>query len=442
MENKRQKLVWLIFAIFAAIVFEGALRKWVFPDYQQYFFFIRDPFVIIAYLYALHAGLTPKKGSLLYLVLAFTIIITLFSFFQTLYSHLPWWIIGYSWRTHFLMLPLSLIIGSFLKTEDMIKIAKYSLRITPVYLVIAYYQSILPYDHWINGGVLGLFKPLTASNGLVRTEGLFTSSVGNALFVAFLIAAILAIWLKDDWACACSKIEKYAYTVLVSTIVILSGQRTTFLLAGLILVVNIVSSIIAGRNMTIKAFKPVVAMCFAAALLLLVIFPQHYAAITNRFIGSGLENSAVGLDIAGRVYEDLTNFYKEFALKIPEAGLGIGYSSNAAQMYNLTVIDIYSENEWGRHIIELGPFFGFLMIVFRVFLFLYLLIMSLHVTIYQKSPVAMLFFAGLAPFLLFGQLTGNGIASGMVWFMTGVVLAIINEEQNKYVSTDCIHKMA
>lgn len=430
MEEKRQKLVWIIFMVFLAIIFEGVLRKWIFPSYQKYFFFVRDPFVILAYVYALHANIPPKRGLLMYLIAAFTFVVTVFAFFQTLYSHLPWWIIAYSWRTHFLMLPFALLIGSYINKEDLKKLFRFTLRLTPIYTVIAYFQSVRPISHWINAGLLGMFTPLRAEEGLIRTEGFFTSSVGNALFVGMLVAILLLTWVKENWSDIVGLREKIVYTFCSCVILALSGQRTTFLLVGLVIASGLVLSTVVGRNMLIRYMKPSVSFIVICTLLLVYVFPQHLASISRRF-STRSSTGVAGLDIVERTIGDLTSFYKMFVDKIPLMGLGLGYSSNAANVYNLSVIEVFSENEWGRHIIELGPIVGFLVIVFRVFISIYLLLLSSVTFLKNNDPAPFLFYSILLPYLLFGQLTGNGIASGFVWFLTGIVLALLSKNPNE-----------
>lgn len=438
MEEKRQKLVWIIFGVFLAIIFEGVLRKWVTPSLHQYFFFIRDPFVVLAYAYAFYADLTPRQGTIFYLVIFFTITISFFSFFQTLYSHLPWWIIAYSWRTHFLMLPLTLIIGSFVNAKDLKRLFRFTLRLTPIYVVLVYFQSISPQDHWINAGWLGLFQPLGVG-ALIRTEGFFTSSVGNAIFVGFLVVILLSMWLREEtWNDIVNKKEQYTFAVFTAAILVMSGQRTTFLLVGLIILAGFLASLASSRQMLIKFLKPVLSLITLATILLIFVFPQHRKAIYSRF-NTSYPGQIAGYDLVERTVYDLSSFYKEFATKIPDMGLGIGYSSNAAYVYNITVVDLVSENEWGRHIIELGPYFGFFVIVFRIFMFLYLLFLCLRFALIHKDPVPFMFFTLLAPFLLFGQLTGNGIASGFIWFLAGVVLSLLADSINTEQSHEILN---
>ena len=43
----------LILTIYLFVVFEGTLRKWIFPGAFDFLFFVRDPVVVAAYVYAL-----------------------------------------------------------------------------------------------------------------------------------------------------------------------------------------------------------------------------------------------------------------------------------------------------------------------------------------------------------------------------------------------------
>jgi hypothetical protein len=429
MEKKRQTLVNLIYCVFLAIIFEGVLRKWVFPSQQQILFFVRDPFVILAYLYALHHGLKPASGVFFYASAGFTGVITIFSFFQTIYSHLPWWIIAYSWRTHFLMLPLSILIGSFMKTQDLKKLFRFSLYLTPLYAVVAYFQSTNEQSHWINAGRLGMFKPLPSAEGIIRTEGFFTSSVGNSLFAGMLVAILAVYLLKDTWADLIGKRLLYVSSLSTASIIVMSGQRSTFILACLIITSALVASLMISRRMLIKFFQAGTFAIILSAFLLFYVFPQHRAAITTRFVASSPESEFIGSDLVERIRADFFDFGKSTQGQIPAMGLGLGYSSNAALVYNISVMQIYSEGEWGRHIIELGPYFGFLTIIFRLFIFIYLLVLALSRAFFTKDPSPLIFLAVIASSILSGQLTGNGIGSGFIWFLAGVVLALSRIEE-------------
>lgn len=426
MEKKRQNLVGLGFLVLLTILFEGVLRKWVFHGYPRALFFVRDPFVLAFYIYAFYNNFLPQRGLLFYTTSFFILVITIVSFIQTVFSHLPWWIIAYSWRTHFFMIPFALLMGNILSKDDIKRIFSFVMHLTPVYAVLVYFQSINPRAHWINAGFSGYFAPLDAAQLIIRTEGFFTSSVGNAIFVGFLFAIVLSLWMDRKLKSQFHSGNLIAYSLLSCLILAVCGQRTTFLLIGVVFFTGLISSLV-----SIHCFKSffkvsILALLFGSFLMFFV-FPVHFNAIFTRFSTPSSEGIP-GLEPVERIIRELTNFYTVYINIIPPTGLGLGYSSNAAYMYNISVVDLSSETEWGKHIVELGHYFGFMTIAFRVFLFFYLGMIVAKSVLISKSTVAALFYGVLAPFLLFGQLTGNGIASGFIWYLTGVVLALVRIE--------------
>ena len=44
-----RKIETLVLVIFWLLLMEGAIRKWVAPQYAQYLFFVRDPFLLLVY---------------------------------------------------------------------------------------------------------------------------------------------------------------------------------------------------------------------------------------------------------------------------------------------------------------------------------------------------------------------------------------------------------
>src|ERR1700740_706341 len=54
-----RRLIWLYFWL---LLIEGALRKWVLPDYSNPLLLVRDPGVIATYLLAIPGRVFPKNG--------------------------------------------------------------------------------------------------------------------------------------------------------------------------------------------------------------------------------------------------------------------------------------------------------------------------------------------------------------------------------------------
>src|SRR6185369_16466689 len=64
-ELGRRRLVALVTFIYLLLIFEGAIRKWMFPSLAQALFFVRDPFVLAAYWIAVRHGFFPKSSGFL-----------------------------------------------------------------------------------------------------------------------------------------------------------------------------------------------------------------------------------------------------------------------------------------------------------------------------------------------------------------------------------------
>jgi len=83
-ERGRRKLVALIMLVYVLLIFEGSIRKWMFPTLAQVLFFIRDPFVLIAYFLAFRHGFFPKRNVMMMTGLAFGVLSVLLVAAQTL----------------------------------------------------------------------------------------------------------------------------------------------------------------------------------------------------------------------------------------------------------------------------------------------------------------------------------------------------------------------
>ena len=59
-EKIRRIIVFCTFAIYWLLIFEGALRKWVLPNAQEWLFFVRDPFALAIYFLAIKYDMWPK----------------------------------------------------------------------------------------------------------------------------------------------------------------------------------------------------------------------------------------------------------------------------------------------------------------------------------------------------------------------------------------------
>src|SRR5579885_3435380 len=129
-EQGRRLAVYLVFLIYWLMIFEGALRKWVFPAGQEIIYFIKDPIVLFSYLVAFRYELWPRSNFLALLTGALGVVYLLLGAFQITLSHLNPLIALYGWRNYFLFIPIAFLIGNTFKGADLAKLLRQILLIT------------------------------------------------------------------------------------------------------------------------------------------------------------------------------------------------------------------------------------------------------------------------------------------------------------------------
>ena len=103
-ERARRSVVRLVFVLYLLAIFEGALRKYVLPEFGQYIFFIRDPVLLWTYVVATRAGLWPRNGAMFRASLAVAVLGLVLLVLQSAFgapSDLRLVLGAYGWRAYF-----------------------------------------------------------------------------------------------------------------------------------------------------------------------------------------------------------------------------------------------------------------------------------------------------------------------------------------------------
>ena len=114
----------IVLLIYVVLLFEGALRKWVFPDAMDLLFFIRDPIVITAYIYALSTLGLKLRSSTLKFGIALMVTGGVAGAISVWEGRLDVSIYAYGFRNYFVYLPLVYLIGQRLTYQGWCAIAK------------------------------------------------------------------------------------------------------------------------------------------------------------------------------------------------------------------------------------------------------------------------------------------------------------------------------
>lgn len=352
-----------VYLYFFLLLFEGALRKWILPQFSDALLLIRDP-VAIYILYAAWKFRIPYLNSYVGLMTAISF---LAFYFAMLKGHGNLWVALYGLRITILHFPLIFIIGHVFDKENVERIASWMIVLCIPMLVLTIIQFYSPQTSWINKGIgeggsgagfsgaLGYYRPpgiFSFTNGLV----LFFSICSSFIYWSFTERIKLTKWISyAALFCLILSIpfcisRALFFSILITTIFYLSASfkfwlsffyiiTASFLLIIFVNVIGNFEFIDTGIN----------------------VFKERFTAaneseggmnevILDRFLG-GLGRALVSAD------------------DYPFWGLGLGLGTNAGSFLQAGKIEfLIAEGEWGRVIGEVGPLIGLMMILIRVFL--------------------------------------------------------------------------
>jgi hypothetical protein len=346
----------------------------------------------------------------------------------------------YGWRNYFFYLPLPFIIGRYLDLQDLRRLLEVTALISLVMGGLAVAQFRSPASAPINGGSGDTSEEYYGNQGIagafVRPFGTFTSNLGLATFTASAVTAAMYLWLglsrsrslRPYLLLACATVGPFSCLSV-------SGSRAAFVWSGLVIVLLILGVSLAHGGLGTKAATIVVVLILSGAVTAPVLFPEAIWAMSNRWSGAGAieEQRYGGGGIWGRAFYEVFSF-NVLLSDTPLLGYGLGSAGNAAWRLQTDPPPwsaspeklAAAEGDWGRHILELGPIFGCLFILYRVALTIWLAKEALAATRRSGHPLPWLLFAFVGILIFNGQITGNGTTNAYGWLFTGFCLAAAN----------------
>lgn len=435
-ERARQRLVWTVLLIYLLAIFEGAIRKYIAPQLGQYIFFIRDPFLLYAYILATRFALWPRRHmfftlSLFMCVLGVLLFVLQASAFGLDNTRLMLGI--YGWRSYFFYVPLAFLIGAQFRRADLRLFARITvwLAVPIAILVVAQFSS--PPNAPINVGVAEeqalQFKSVGITAERIRTTGTFTSPAGQQQFIASAFALMVALLLMPRREAGVLFVGLTACGVL--TCLALSGSRGSMLHCGLIGLFAMGLALV-GRSAALKAkalFLPL-GLIAAAAVLYPIVFPVGFETFMARWHGAAMAEQEIQGGVLGRALLGQVDFIRLLDT-VPVLGYGLGYGGNASIALGAEVDGVKPgllvEADLSRQIVDLGPVFGLCYIAVRLALVVWLWRRVHAATRTRPDPLPVLLFAYVSYTILFGQITGHGTINVYGWLFTGLCIAASRE---------------
>jgi hypothetical protein len=412
--------------VYWLLILEGALRKWVLPQFQKEIYFIRDPIVLTVYWMSIRYRLFRHSTIILTITVLIAWLCMMEVMFHAMTGRCDPLLTGYGLRSYFFYIPLALVIAETFDRADLERLVRQTLLFSIPAAVISIFQSLEPAGAIINAGISGdpenQVHTLGVGAHLVRTTGTFSSNFGQALFVGSVLAMLIWVWALPANNRPLRGMTLLAVTAAALANVAVSGQRMIFVLAALVLCAALVAGVLMhGIGTSWNAIKSCAILVTIGVFLGPVLFP-------NQLHGLGMRSAQVAGSDDWYSYGIVNRALKDFVLfedridTVPLTGYGIGETSNAGEILHRSFTG-WIENDWQRHVVELGPTLGLIVILLRVALAVWLGANACIATRRNDDALGLLFFGFIGTTVLYSSITTQGTVSGYGWLFVGFCMA-------------------
>jgi hypothetical protein len=419
-------LIWVYFFL---LIFEGALRKWALPQLSDPLLIIRDPVVILIYLFAIKARVFPLNRFMSSLA-----IIAMLCWIEGILILLPYvpinrivLVTGYGFRSNFLHLPLIFVLPAVFNSGHVKRLGWWVIvGMIPMSVLMAIQFHESP-ESFINRAVgLGEGQQIQTGGGKIRPPGTFSFISGAIHYLsaatAFLLHAALSKVKPRNWLLLASGLS------LVVAVGV-SGSRSAVVSVGLVVASLVVILVVRPEAMTKFGRILLLTLIVAWALSYVPIFHEGVAILSDRFTESAQEaDTTIVRGMALRVFESL---FEGFGMldRIPLFGYGLGIGTNGGARFLVgRAVFLLSENEWSRILLESGPIFGMAFLLWRLLLGLRIGYLAFRQLTAGRTLPLFLFSAGF--FALLNGPFGQPTTVGFAVMLMGLCLAACQPESD------------
>jgi hypothetical protein len=357
--TRLKKLFWLYFLL---LMFEGALRKWVLPQLSGPLLIVRDPVAIVILWEAYRTNKWPRRWSFVIVLLAI-LLLGLF-ILQIVAGRNPVLVGLYGLRSYLLPFPLIFIMGENLDEEDLHKLGACTLWLLLPMTLLDVSQYLAPPGSALNNGAYEGGAQIGYIGGHLRSSGTFSFVAGVvdfcALAAAFIFYGLVRGGFAKRWMLWAS-----AFALILS--IPTTGART--LLSQLAATIGCVGlGAIMGVSQFAKALRiivPVVVVSFLVAQL--PVFSDAMQSMTERVTGANeTEGGTLETALVSRTIGPVLGAIEAAASSSNWLGLGMG--SEASAIHALLGSTTWSDNEFEREMVEMGPVAGIAFLLFKLLL--------------------------------------------------------------------------
>jgi hypothetical protein len=418
-----KQLLWLYFWL---LIFEGALRRWILPGLSTPLLLVRDPIAILAVVMALPLLRQRPWRSKVYTLF---LIAPLAFFLAITVGHGDFFTALYGGRILLFHLPLIFVFAAVLTKEDVIAFAWAVLWVSIPMTILIATQSNLPETHFLNIGTGGVGTAVFSGTAeRFRPPGTFSFANGVGSFFTLASASLFAIL----YCIPIGQRERlFCVLVGIALVVALPVSISRSLLAGYLQVsAALVLSIFLSRGRVLPVLSGFVALFFAIWIATYIpAFQQTSDAFIKRWdTAAAVEsrNNESQISSAWGVFEHrvLGGFIGPLSNleTIPLLGYGVGISTNVgSQRLSGGQEFLVGEGAWEASFGELGLPLGFVYVLWRLSLAVWVLRMALLASS-RRNRLPLILLGSSFMLMLSGQ-TGQPTGLGFLVLAAGLTLA-------------------
>jgi hypothetical protein len=353
-------------AALVLMVYEGALRKWFLPQFQQPIYFLKDGLLLGAY-FGYFVGSrwlrdrAPFHRHVGNAILAFY---ALLCFSQLLNPRLPNIFVGlYGLQSYIMYVPLMYMVPELLPDQRALRRFVLGLVITAaIPLALGIVQFNLPPTHYLNQYVwsdqgIATFGP---DDNLVRVTSTFSYISGYASYLSALAVLLLGLALSER-----SRWLRFVLVGGVAAVIVnlfMTGSRGPLLVVLLCVPFVVFQAFVTARKHQVKTALVLTLAIPIAVGAALWTAPDAQTAMTHRVTSNGNEN----LDRIKQIFITPIQAFKDAGF----TGYGIGTTlPGSTFLYQPKVSDEQPpayEGEHERVMIEIGSIGYFLVLLARL----------------------------------------------------------------------------
>ncbi len=409
------------------LLYDGSIRKWILPQYQQIVFIVKDVFLFLVFIYAVAFIRRSDNVQILPVIKIFLVLYISWVLLEAGNLALPSILVGiWGVKAHLLHMGLIVLVPiAFMNLNNLLSqlVRLYPFIVIPV-CVIAFFQVISPADSFINQTVTG-FESIAyfGERHLVRVFGTFSYITGMASFLQVTILLGVGLFLLG--------VRSHLFLISLGFVISalpVTGSRAVIVISAVSIFIMSMMAVVCRLTQLAQLLR-ITALLGLLLIISFYIQDQSWVALQQRTLGGNVDNY--------RMITAFTNAFHYFDV----SGL-IGFGSGSANLgspafvrhlypFSWLPVGGHFEEESGRIVLELGIIGWMISLAMRIALFFWsvFLAMTGGKRIVRAASVL------TVPIMAYGVHSGSGVffhpvLSSYYWFCVALLIIAQYEHQS------------